>query len=163
MNITDVKITLLQSGNTLALASVTFNNQFAVTGIKVMNGKKGLFVAMPQRKDKNGNYHSIAFPTTKEFRKHLEQIIINEFNRVRQQFGYGYNNQYAQQGYGYGNQNFGGYNQQNQGFSPQQGFVPQQGFAPQQGFTPQQGYPQQNQGWEPQQVPPMDGNQFNKI
>lgn len=67
-------------GNLVAFASVNINDCFAVTGIKVMNGENGLFVAMPSMKDSKGDYRDICFPTTAEFRKELAQAVLDEYN-----------------------------------------------------------------------------------
>lgn len=67
-------------GKQLAFASVTINDCFAVTGIKVMEGDKGPFVAMPSTKDKEGNFRDICFPTTKELRAELVATVMEAYN-----------------------------------------------------------------------------------
>ena len=79
----EVTIGLLESkNNVLALATVRFNDSFAVNGLKVMTGKNGLFVSMPSVKRKDGEYMSIANPLTPEFNEHLQKIIIDKYKAV---------------------------------------------------------------------------------
>ncbi|MFC1621001.1 septation protein SpoVG family protein [Candidatus Omnitrophota bacterium] len=64
-----------------AFADLLFANVFIVKGLKVVEGKNGLFVSMPQRQDKEGKWRDIAFPTTKEFRGLLSDIVLSEYER----------------------------------------------------------------------------------
>ena len=66
-------------GNTVAFASVTINDMIAINGIQVVDGKNGLFAAMPQTKDNKGEYRDIAFPVTKELREQLNKAILSEY------------------------------------------------------------------------------------
>jgi stage V sporulation protein G len=85
MNITDVKINKLDNDKTKALVSVTFDNCFVITGLKIMEGSKGLFIAMPSRKLGDGTYKDIAFPITKEFREELTQTIFMKYDEIESQ------------------------------------------------------------------------------
>lgn len=81
MKITDVKIYPYNGDNNFkGYASVTFDNCFMVTGIKIVNGSKGLFVSMPSRKNNKDEYTDICFPVTKEFREELTNVILNKYN-----------------------------------------------------------------------------------
>lgn len=84
MKISDVKIWKNeQGGNTKAYASITFEGAFVVTGLKVVEGKNGLFVSMPSRKvqkDGNDEYKDICFPITKEFREVIITAVLDKFN-----------------------------------------------------------------------------------
>ena len=73
----DVRINSLMpdNGSVKAIASVNFGDCFAVKGVKVMEGKNGLFVSMPSQKGKDGNYHDICFPITPEFRSQLNSAV----------------------------------------------------------------------------------------
>ena len=71
-----------EEGNLLAFASVTLGGCFAVKGVKIMEGEKGAFVAMPDRKDGKGEYHDICFPTTSEMRQALHTAVLGEYQRV---------------------------------------------------------------------------------
>lgn len=63
----------------LATASVTLGGCFAVCGIQVREGKNGVFVSMPQRKDANGKYHDVCFPTTAEMRQAINAAVLGEY------------------------------------------------------------------------------------
>lgn len=84
--ITDVRVNTFESNsNVKAYASVTLCECFAINGIKIVEGKNGLFVSMPQRltgKGRNGGYKDICFPITKEFRDELCTAILDEYNAV---------------------------------------------------------------------------------
>lgn len=66
-------------GNVMAFASATIDDIFAVNNIRVVNSDKGLFVAMPQVKDKEGTYRDICFPVTAELRKQLNEAILGAY------------------------------------------------------------------------------------
>lgn len=66
-------------GNVLAFASVTIDDMFAVNNIRVVNSDKGPFVAMPQVKDKEGQYRDICFPVTAELRKQMNEAILGAY------------------------------------------------------------------------------------
>jgi stage V sporulation protein G len=69
-------------GSTLAYANVGIENLVAISGIRVVTGKNGLFVDMPQNKDKNGDYHDIAFPINSELRKDVTKSVLGAFNEI---------------------------------------------------------------------------------
>lgn len=69
--------------NLLAFASLNLGNGFAVQGVKVLQGKNGPFVAMPQMKNSKGEWHDIAFPTTKEGREAVNKVVLEEYQRVK--------------------------------------------------------------------------------
>ena len=66
-------------GSVMAFASVTIEDMFAVNNIRVVNSDKGPFVAMPQVKDKEGQYRDICFPVTAELRKQLNETILGAY------------------------------------------------------------------------------------
>lgn len=68
--------------NLLAFASATIGGCFAVNGIKVYDTDKGPFVAMPSSKGKDGEYHDICCPTTKEMRKALNTAVLGEYQKA---------------------------------------------------------------------------------
>jgi len=83
MEITDVKLAPTQGeGTTRAMASVTYDNAFVVHGLRVVEGDKGLFVAMPQRKDTQGNYRDIAHPITSEARALLAHTVLEAYEKA---------------------------------------------------------------------------------
>jgi stage V sporulation protein G len=82
LKITEVRITKAEGQGTLkAFASVTLDGVFAVHGIRVVEGKNGLFVSMPNRQVKEGEYKDIAHPVTKEFKQELNDAVLAEFNK----------------------------------------------------------------------------------
>lgn len=81
MRITDVKIKKVQSENRLrAIASVTIDDCFVIHELRIIEGKEGLFVAMPRRQASNGVFRDIAHPIDKETRKLFEEVVIAKFN-----------------------------------------------------------------------------------
>lgn len=66
-------------GNTLAFANVGIEDLVAINGIRVVNSEKGLFMAMPQSKDKDGGYHDIAFPINGELRKEMSKAVLGAY------------------------------------------------------------------------------------
>lgn len=82
MNITSVRITKFDNSKTLALATITLDDEFVVSGLKVLDGKNGLWVAMPNRKAQDGEYHDIAFPVTKQAREDIQYAVLTKYNEV---------------------------------------------------------------------------------
>ena len=85
--ITNVSVYTLNDANskTVALATVTIADCLVLTGLRIVKGKKGMFVSMPQRKlskpDKNGNeYADIFFPVTHDFREELNDAILDAYD-----------------------------------------------------------------------------------
>lgn len=71
-------------GNLLAFASATIGGCFAVNGLRVMDGEKGKFVAMPSNKGSDGKYHDICCPTTAEMRKTLDAAVLGAYEQARE-------------------------------------------------------------------------------
>ena len=63
------------------IASVLIDDCFAIRDIRIIEGKDGLFIAMPSRKNSEGVYHDIAHPINAETRKMFEDAIFEEFNK----------------------------------------------------------------------------------
>lgn len=85
--ITDIRVYPFEGdkkSNLLAMVSVTFGGVFVVTGLKIMDGKKGLFVSMPSIKTSKGKYKDSAFPLTKEFHKVLSDSILDAFDALEE-------------------------------------------------------------------------------
>ena len=77
--ITDVRVYPIEDGNgILANVSVTFGGVFVVPGIKVIDGKKGAFVSMPQYKY-NGEWKDSCFPITGKFREELSEAVLEAY------------------------------------------------------------------------------------
>lgn len=81
------KISVLanSTNNVKAMASITLDNVFVVTGIRVVQGQNGLFIAMPSRKTANGEYKDVCFPLSGEFRKEITDIVIEAYNKATEQ------------------------------------------------------------------------------
>lgn len=69
-------------GKTLAYASVNIGDIFAVNGIRVMDGEKGIFAAMPSAKDRNGEYRDVCFPVTKELRQEINRVVMEAYEQA---------------------------------------------------------------------------------
>lgn len=83
MNITDVRIRkMTKEGNMKAVASITLDNEFAIHDIKIIEGDKGLFIAMPSRKTPEGEYRDIAHPISHEARETLQKAILEAYEKV---------------------------------------------------------------------------------
>ena len=83
MNITDVRIRIMsKEGNMKAVASVTLDNEFAVHDIKIIEGEKGLFIAMPSRKTPEGEFRDIAHPISHESREVLQKAVLDAYEEA---------------------------------------------------------------------------------
>lgn len=70
-----------------AFATITLNNCFVVTDLKVINGNKGLFVAMPSRRRKDGKFRDIAHPLNAETRATIEKIVLELYHKEMDRLG----------------------------------------------------------------------------
>ncbi|MDD5921899.1 MAG: septation regulator SpoVG [Eubacteriales bacterium] len=83
MKITDVRIHKLNTvGKMKAVASVTFDNEFVVHDIKIIEGKKGTFIAMPSRRMGEGDFRDIAHPLTTEMRNRMKEAIFEAYEKT---------------------------------------------------------------------------------
>ena len=83
MQITDIRVRVVSKDSKMkAVVSVTFDNAFVVHDIKVIEGEKGLFIAMPSKKTPDGEYRDIAHPIHGEMRSILQDAILEEFRKV---------------------------------------------------------------------------------
>ena len=83
MNITDVRIRRMgEEGKMKAVASVTFDDEFVVHDIKIIDGQNGLFIAMPSRKATDGEYRDIAHPINSATRDRIQGIILGKYEEV---------------------------------------------------------------------------------
>lgn len=81
MTITEIHINLRDEEKLKAFVNITFDDVFVIRGLKIIEGKEGLFVCMPSRKLEDGTYKDIAHPITNEFRRQMENQILEEFRR----------------------------------------------------------------------------------
>lgn len=80
MQITDVRIRKIEKeGKLKAIASVTFDEEFVVHDIKIIEGEKGLFIAMPSKYSADGEYRDIAHPINSGMRRKLQSTILSKY------------------------------------------------------------------------------------
>lgn len=83
MNITDVRVRkVAKEGKMKAIVSITIDEEFVVHDIKVIEGEKGLFIAMPSRKATDGEYRDIAHPINSDTRERIQSIILEKYEEV---------------------------------------------------------------------------------
>ena len=80
MQITDVRVRkVTKEGQMKAVVSITIEDEFVVHDIKVIEGEKGLFIAMPSRKAADGEYRDIAHPINSGTRDQIQKIILEKY------------------------------------------------------------------------------------
>lgn len=85
MQITDVRIRKVEKeGKMKAVVSITIENEFVVHDIKVIEGEKGLFIAMPSRKAGDGEYRDIAHPINSETRENIQKLILEKYKEEQE-------------------------------------------------------------------------------
>ena len=83
MQITDVRVRkVTKEGKMKAVVSITLDDEFVVHDIKVIEGEKGLFIAMPSRKATDGEYRDIAHPINSETREKIQQQILDKYEQA---------------------------------------------------------------------------------
>jgi len=83
MKITDVRIRkVAKEGKMKAVVSITIDDEFVVHDIKVIEGEKGLFIAMPSRKASDGEYRDIAHPINSSTRDFIQRMILQRYEEV---------------------------------------------------------------------------------
>lgn len=83
MQITDVRIRkVTKEGKMKAIVSITIAGEFVVHDIKVIEGDKGLFIAMPSRRSTDGEFRDVAHPIKSETRSELQSIILNKYEEL---------------------------------------------------------------------------------
>lgn len=83
MRVTDVRIRkIAKEGRMKAIVSITIDNEFVVHDIKVIEGDKGLFIAMPSKKAADGEYRDIAHPISSVTRESLQNIILERYEQA---------------------------------------------------------------------------------
>lgn len=80
MNITDVRVRkVAKEGKMKAVVSITIDNEFVIHDIKVIEGDKGMFIAMPSKKSADGEYRDIAHPINSETREKIQNLILQAY------------------------------------------------------------------------------------
>lgn len=83
MNITDVRVRKINDeGKMKAVVSITFDDEFVVHDIKIIEGQNGLFIAMPSRKMGEGDFRDIAHPLVSETRNKIKDAIFEEYDKI---------------------------------------------------------------------------------
>lgn len=83
MKITDVRVRKISTeGKMKAIVSITIDDEFVVHDIKVIEGEKGLFIAMPSKKANDGEYRDVAHPISQSTRESIQQIILESYTKA---------------------------------------------------------------------------------
>lgn len=83
MQITDVRVRkVAKEGKLKAVVSITMDEEFVVHDIKVIEGDKGNFIAMPSKKASDGEYRDIAHPINSRTRDHIQNIILEKYEEL---------------------------------------------------------------------------------
>jgi len=83
MDITDIRIRKVSSSGKLkAYVTITFDDSFVVHNVKVIEGENGVFIAMPSRQIKSGEYKDVAHPINTAFRTVLQERILAEYEKM---------------------------------------------------------------------------------
>jgi stage V sporulation protein G len=82
MEITEVKVFPINEEKLKAFVSIVFDQSFMVNDIKIIQGRDGLFISMPSRKKKNGEFKDVAHPLNNETRRMIETQVLAEYERV---------------------------------------------------------------------------------
>ena len=83
MNITDVRVRkMTKEGKLKAVASFTIDDDFVIHDIKLVEGEKGLFIAMPSRKAADGEYRDIAHPINSDTRNTIQKLILEKYEQI---------------------------------------------------------------------------------
>lgn len=81
MQITDVRIRKIEKeGKMKAVVSITIDDEFVIHDIKIIEGEKGMFIAMPSRKTAEGEYKDIAHPIQSSTREQIQNLILQKYN-----------------------------------------------------------------------------------
>jgi stage V sporulation protein G len=87
MEITEVKVFPIQEEKLKAFVSIVFDHCFMVNDIKIIQGRDGLFISMPSRKKKNGEFKDVAHPLNNETRRIIEEKVLAEYDHALQERG----------------------------------------------------------------------------
>ena len=83
MQITDVRVRkITKEGKMRAIVSITIDDEFVIHDIKVIEGEKGMFIAMPSKKATDGEYRDIAHPINSGTRENIQKIILEKYEQA---------------------------------------------------------------------------------
>lgn len=89
MKITDVRVRkIAKEGRMKAVVSITIDDEFVVHDIKVIEGDKGLFIAMPSKRAADGEYRDIAHPISQSTRESIQKTILDAYMEAQQETQY---------------------------------------------------------------------------
>lgn len=82
MNITDVRVRKVEKeGKMKAVVSITIDQEFVIHDIKVIEGDRGLFIAMPSKRTADGEFRDIAHPINSDTRENIQNIILESYQK----------------------------------------------------------------------------------
>ena len=82
MNITDVRVRKVEKeGKMKAVVSITIDQEFVIHDIKVIEGDRGLFIAMPSKRTADGEFRDIAHPINSDTRESLQKLVLESYER----------------------------------------------------------------------------------
>lgn len=81
MVVTKVVVRKYESGSLKGFATVTLDDELVLTGLKIVNGKKGLFVAMPSEAGADDKYYDIYYPVNQDLRNKIEDAVLDEYEK----------------------------------------------------------------------------------
>ena len=87
ITVTEVNVFPVNEERLKAYVSITFNDAFVVRDLKIIRGNSGLFVAMPSKKRKDGEFRDIAHPLNQETRDHIEKAIFDAYENAVKDMG----------------------------------------------------------------------------
>lgn len=83
MQVTDVRVRKIsRDGKMKAIVSITLDEEFVVHDIKIIEGEKGLFIAMPSKKASDGEYRDIAHPINSQTREAIQKVILESYEKA---------------------------------------------------------------------------------
>ncbi len=85
MMVTAVSMRVVEREKVKAFASITLDDEFVVHDLRIIEGQKGLFVAMPSRKLPNGEFRDVAHPIKPQVREMIQSVVLEEFDRRKEE------------------------------------------------------------------------------
>ena len=83
MQITDVRLRkITKEGKLKAVASITLDDEMVVHDIKIIEGEKGMFIAMPSKKSLDGTFRDIVHPINTETRERFQDVILRRYEET---------------------------------------------------------------------------------
>ena len=83
MQVTDVRVRKIAKESKMkAVVSITLDDEFVVHDIKIIEGDKGLFIAMPSKKASDGEYRDIAHPINSQTRESIQKVVLESYERA---------------------------------------------------------------------------------